>query len=249
MPRPSHARQRPAGCRPAPPQRLHVVVNSMCPRTTLTLPVPSHATQSSAGAGLVPVPAHASQPTSRLQVRVWRLGASTSASGTTTVVWRSAPRAGRPGWRRRHERAAEEIAEGGGALGVNPCRKIEPGEPRGTSRRRRRFAVVVALAAVRIDQRLVGRQDVAEARRRFAIARIDVGMESAREALVGAPDVLRAGLSPDAEHEVEIHDVDYGQPPKDSMKSESKAVNFLLCSETSRRSIDASSGGILTAPA
>jgi hypothetical protein len=107
---------------------------------------------------------------------------------------------------RRHEHAAEEVAERRRPLGVHARREVEAGESGRARRHRRDLAVIVAAAALGIDERLVGGKNVAEPLRRFVVTRIDVGVIAARETLVGTADVVCAGPAPHAEHDVEIHD-------------------------------------------
>jgi hypothetical protein len=109
------------------------------------------------------------------------------------------------GRRRRHDHAAEQVPEGGGALGVHARREIEAGKADGARRRGGYFAMVVAPAPFGIDQRLVGRQDVTEACGGFMVPGIDVGVVAPGQPLVGAADVLGGRAAPDAEHDVKVH--------------------------------------------
>src|SRR5437867_2814119 len=105
----------------------------------------------------------------------------------------------------RGEDLREEIAEGGRVVAA-AAGEIEPLEAAGpTIVSAERRTGVVAGATLRIDQRLVGLQNLAEPRLSRAIARIDVGMKPAREAPVRALDLQlrRAVLEP--EDDVEIH--------------------------------------------
>ena len=193
-PRPSHAAHRAAGCRPLPAAggagggEDHVAAGGA------QAPAPA--------AGDALGPACRGRRRSRRRCRTPHRGstrwcggsaATIAASGTVRVTCRSAPRCGRPGALGDVQGAAEEITEGRLALGVDARGEVEAGEAGGARCRRRQLAVVVAAATLGIDQRLVRRQDVAEARRGFTVAGIDVGVIAAGEAPVGAPDVLGAG--------------------------------------------------------
>ena len=64
---------------------------------------------------------------------------------------------------------------------------------------------VVLAPAIRVDQRLVSFGNLAKLRRRHPVTRIDVRMEPARQALVGALDVADVGRPFDAQDDVKIH--------------------------------------------
>ena len=72
-------------------------------------------------------------------------------------------------------------------------RKIEPGESEraASSLDDAECAGVVAAAAIGIDEGFVGVEDLPEARRRLAVARIDVRMKSTRQPAIGPLDLGR----------------------------------------------------------
>ena len=119
----------------------------------------------------------------------------------------SAPSAGPRGALRQH--LLEQVAERRRPLGVHAAREIEAGEAErlgvvvGVAAGQ--LAGVVAAPAIRIDQRLVGVEHLAKARRRLAVARIDVRMKPARESPIRPLDVAAAGAAVHAEDDVEIH--------------------------------------------
>ncbi len=85
--------------------------------------------------------------------------------------------------------------------------KSNPSNPNvaGSSAASRVPGRVVAAAPIRIAERLVRFGDLAELRRRHAIARIDVRVEPARQPLVRALDVVKRRRRARARGDVEIH--------------------------------------------
>src|SRR5712691_7716505 len=105
----------------------------------------------------------------------------------------------------RREDFREEIAEGGRVVAA-AAGEIEPLEAAGAaivSAERR--TGIVAGATRRIDQGLVGLENLAEPRFSRAIARIDVGMKPARQAPVRALDLRLRRAVLETEDDVEIH--------------------------------------------
>ena len=130
---------------------------------------------------------------------------------SASIVWcRSAPRSGRAA-RRRAPRCCSTSANRSPKVGADaPLTLTEKSNPSNPNVEPRPSAPAAPPASyapppIGIAQRLVGLRDLAELRRRRAVARIDVRMILPREPLVGALDVAerRAALEP--EEDVEIH--------------------------------------------
>jgi hypothetical protein len=110
--------------------------------------------------------------------------------------------AGAPG-----KHVLEEIAERGRPLAVRRTRKIEAGEAVGGRFGDQAIGVarVVATTAVGIHQRLIRVEDLAEPRRRLAVARIDIGVISTRKATVRPLDLAGRCAALHSEDDVEVH--------------------------------------------
>ena len=85
---------------------------------------------------------------------------------------------------------------------MHAAREIEPGKAKRlrlfVGAGARQLAGVVAAAAIRIHQRLVGVEHLAKARRRLAVARIDVRMQPPGKTLVRSLDVSSGSAAIDA---------------------------------------------------
>jgi hypothetical protein len=106
------------------------------------------------------------------------------------------------------QHVSEQISESRRLRAVHADREIKSFEAEGGSFTglRRSTGRIVAPASIRIAQRLVSFGNLAELRRRHAVAGVDVRMKPPRETLVSSLDVGKRCASLQPEDDVEVHE-------------------------------------------